>query len=170
MGIEGIQDFIVELEKHGVLKRVKTEVDSDLEIAEILRRGMYSNGPAILFENVKGYDIPVLGNAFGSMKRLEIGLEMEDFTEIGQRIADMTKMDVPSGLLNKIKKLPELTKITASFPKAETSGPVTEITSNDASFEDIPILKSWPDDAGRFITLGLVATKHPETGVRNLGV
>lgn len=170
MGIEGIKDFIVELEKHGELKRIKTEVDSDLEIAEIMRRKMYSNGPALLFENVKGYDMPVLGNAFGSMKRLEIGLEMTDFTEIGQRIVDMTKMDMPSGLLNKIKKLPELNKMTASFPKAEKSGPVTEITSSDASFDDLPILKSWPDDAGRFITLGLVATKHPETGVRNLGV
>ena len=170
MGIEDIRDFISELEKHGELKRVKTEVDSDLEIAEIMRREMYSNGPAILFENVKGYDMPVLGNAFGSMKRLEIGLEMTDFTEIGKRIVDMTKMDIPSGLLNKIKKLPELSKMTASFPKAESSGPVTEITSSDASFDDLPILKSWPDDAGRFITLGLVATKHPETGVRNLGV
>jgi len=95
---------------------------------------------------------------------------MTDFTEIGQRIADMTKMDIPSGLLNKIKKLPELSKMAASFPKAETSGPVTEITSSDASFDDLPILKSWPNDAGKFITLGLVATKHPETGTRNLGV
>ncbi|HJJ22343.1 MAG TPA: menaquinone biosynthesis decarboxylase [Nitrosopumilus sp.] len=170
MPIEDIHELITELEKNGELKRVKTEVDSNLEIAEILRREMYSNGSAILFENVKGYDIPVLGNAFGSMKRLEIGLEMTDFTEIGKRIVDMTKLDVPSGLLNKIKKLPELSKMTASFPKAETSGPVTEITSSDASFDDLPILKSWPNDAGRFITLGLVATKHPETGIRNLGV
>jgi 4-hydroxy-3-polyprenylbenzoate decarboxylase len=168
--IEDIHEFITELEKNGELKRVKTEVDSNLEIAEILRREMYSNGSAILFENVKGYDIPVLGNAFGSMKRLEIGLEMTDFTEIGQRIADMTKMDIPSGFLNKIKKLPELSKMASSFPKAETRGPVTERTSSDASFDDLPILKSWPNDAGRFITLGLVATRHPETGVRNLGV
>jgi 4-hydroxy-3-polyprenylbenzoate decarboxylase len=79
-------------------------------------------------------------------------------------------MDIPSGFLNKIKKLPELSKMTESFPKLETSGPVTEITSSTASFGDIPILKSWPDDAGRFITLGLVATSHPETKVRNLGV
>ena len=170
MPIEDTHEFITELEKNGELKRVKTEVDSNLEIAEILRREMYSNGSAILFENVKGYDIPVLGNAFGSMKRLEIGLEMTDFTEIGQRIADMTKMDIPSGFLNKIKKLPELSKMASSFPKAETRGPVTERTSSDASFDDLPILKSWPNDAGRFITLGLVATKHPETGVRNLGV
>jgi len=168
--IEDIHEFIAELEKNGELKRVKTEVDSNLEIAEILRREMYSKGSAILFENVKGYDMPVLGNAFGSMKRLEIGLEMTDFTEIGQRIADMTKMDIPSGFLNKIKKLPELSKMASSFPKAETSGPVTEITSSDASFDDLPILKTWPNDAGRFITLGLVATKHPETGIRNLGV
>jgi len=168
--IEDIHEFVIELEKNGELKRVKTEVDSNLEIAEILRREMYSNGSAVLFENVKNYDMPVLGNAFGSIKRLEIGLEMTDFTEIGQRIVDMTKLDIPSGFLNKIKKLPELSKITDSFPKLENNGPVTEITSNSASFDNIPILKSWPNDAGRFITLGLVATKHPETGIRNLGV
>ncbi len=170
MPIQDTQEFIIELEKQGELKRVKTEVDQDLEIAEILRREMYSNGPAILFENVKGHTMPVLGNAFGSMKRLEIGLEMTDFTEIGHRITDMTKMDMPSGLLNKIKKLPELSKMTASFPKSESSGLVTQVTSTDASFDDLPIIKSWPNDAGRFITLGLIATKHPETGVRNLGV
>jgi 4-hydroxy-3-polyprenylbenzoate decarboxylase len=168
--IEDIHEFVKELEKNGELKRVKIEVDSNLEIAEILRREMYANGSAILFENVKNYDMPVLGNAFGSMKRLEIGLEMTDFTEIGQRIVDMTKLDIPSGFLNKIKKLPELSKMTESFPKPDNSGPVTEITSNIASFDEIPILKSWPNDAGRFITLGLVATKHPETGIRNLGV
>ena len=170
MTIEDIHDFIKELEKNDELKRIKTEVDSNLEIAEIIRRQMYSNGPAILFENVKGYEMPVLANAFGSMKRLEIGLEMTDFTEIGQRIVDMTKMNIPSGFLNKIKKLPELSKMAESFPKLEKNGPVTEITSSSASFDDLPILKSWPNDAGRFITLGLVATSHPETGVRNLGV
>lgn len=170
MTIEDIHDFIKELEKNDELKRIKTEVDSNLEIAEIIRRQMYSNGPAILFENVKGYEMPVLANAFGSMKRLEIGLEMTDFTEIGQRIVDMTKMNIPSGFLNKIKKLPELSKMAESFPKLEKNGPVTEITSSSASFDDLPILKSWPNDAGRFITLGLVATIHPETGVRNLGV
>jgi len=82
MPIEGIHEFISELEKNGELKRIKTEVDSDLEIAEILRRGMYSNGPAILFENVKGFDMPVLGNAFGSMKRLE-----------NEKIRDRTRND-----------------------------------------------------------------------------
>jgi 4-hydroxy-3-polyprenylbenzoate decarboxylase len=171
MPIEDIHQFVKGIEDVGQLKRVKTQVDTNLEIAEILRRVMYANGPAILFENVKGYDMPVLGNAFGSMKRLEIGLETDDFTEIGQRVVDMTRMSVPTGILNKIKKLPELTKIGDYFPKLENSGHVTEsINQTDPSFDTIPILKTWPKDAGKFITLGLVATKHPQTGVRNLGV
>ena len=170
MPIEDTTQFIEELEKDGELKRVKTEVDANLEVAEILRRTMYSHGPAILFENVKGYDIPILGNAFGSLKRLEIGLETTDFTEIGQRIVDLTKMEMPSGILNKIKKLPELSKMSEVFPKLEKNGPVTQVFSDSPSFEKIPILKTWVKDASKFITFGLVATKHPETGVRNLGV
>lgn len=170
MPIEDTSGFIAALESAGELRRVKVQVDSDLEIAEILRRTMYSNGPAILFENVKGYDMPVLGNAFGSVRRLQIGLGMENFEEIGQRIVDMTKMEVPSGLLNKIRKLPELSKMGEVFPKLEKGGPVTEVVEESPSFARIPILKTWHKDAGRFITLGLVATKHPETGVRNLGV
>ena len=170
MPIDDIRQFVEELEKVGELKRVKTEVDTNLEIAEILRRVSYTKGPAILFENVKGYEMPVLGNAFGSVKRLEIGLETTEFSEIGQRIADMTKMEIPSGIFNKIKKLPELSKMSESFPKLEKSGPVTEVVNESPSFDKIPILKSWPKDAGKFITFGLVATKHPETNVRNLGV
>jgi 4-hydroxy-3-polyprenylbenzoate decarboxylase len=168
--IEDTGELIKALENAGELKRVKAQVDADLEIAEVLRRAMYANGPAVLFENVKGFDIPVLGNAFGSMKRLQIGLETSDFTDIGQRIVDMTKMEIPSGFLNKIKKLPELSKMGDVFPKLEKSGPVTEVFEDSPSFNRIPILKTWHKDAGRFITLGLVATKHPETGVRNLGV
>lgn len=170
MPIEDIRQYIEKLENAGELKRVKTQVDTNLEIAEILRRTMYANGPALLFENVKNYDMPVLGNAFGSIKRLEIGLETTNFTEIGQRIVDMTKMEIPSGFFNKIRKLPELSKMSEIFPKLEKSGPVTEVVNDSPSFENIPILKTWPKDAGKFITFGLVATKHPETGVRNLGV
>ena len=170
MAIDDIQQFIVELEKAGELKRVKSEVDTNLEIAEILRRVSYTKGPAILFENVKDYEMPVLGNTFGSIKRLEIGLETSDFSEIGKRIADMTKMEIPSGIFNKMRKLPELSKMSESFPKLEKSGPVTEIINDSPTFDKIPILKSWPKDAGKFITFGLVSTKHPETGTRNLGV
>ena len=170
MPIDDIQQFIEKLEKAGELKRVKTEVNTNLEIAEILRRVSYTKGPAVLFENIKDYEMPVLGNAFGSIRRLEIGLETTEFSEIGQRIADMTKMEIPSGVFNKIRKLPELSKMSESFPKLEKNGPVTEIVNESPTFNNIPILKSWSKDAGKFITFGLVATKHPETGVRNLGV
>ena len=168
--IEDMHQFVEELEKIGELKRITEEVDTNLEIAEILRRVGYTKGPAVLFENVKGHDIPVLGNAFGSMKRLEIGLGTSNFSEIGQRIADMTKMDIPSGIFNKLKKLPELSKMSESFPKLEKTGPVLDIVNEAPSFDRIPITKSWPKDAGNFITFGMVTTKHPETGVRNLGV
>ncbi len=169
MPIEDMHEFVAELEKNGELKRVRAQVDPDLEAAEVLRRVMYANGPAVLFEDVKGFDIPVLGNAFGSIRRLEIALGTSDFTEIGQRIVDMSRMDVPPGLLGKIRKLPELSKMADAFPRPEGGGPVTEVSA-PPSFGRLPVLKSWPGDAGRFITLGLVATKHPETGVRNLGV
>lgn len=176
MPIDGLGDFISVLEKHNELKRVHVQVDVELEVAEILRRVTYAGGPAVLFENVKGFKMPVLGNAFGSVRRLELGLEMEDFTDVGRRIAEMGKMNFPSGLLGKIKQLPELSKMTAAFPKGPSgSGAVSEVVHNASlpesmSFDDLPILKSWPKDAGRFITFGMVATRHPETSVRNLGV
>ena len=170
MPIEELGEFVEKLEKAGELRRIKTQVEANLEIAEVLRRVMYSNGPAIFFENVKNHDMPVLGNAFGSLKRLELGLETSDFTEIGQRIVDMTKMDIPAGLFDKIKKLPELAKMTDIAPRLQKSGPVTELFDDSPSFEKIPILKTWHKDAGHFITFGLVATKHPETEIRNLGV
>ena len=170
MPIDDLTEFIEKIEKAGELHRVKTQVDADLEIAEILRRVMYANGPAVLFENVKNHGMPVLGNAFGSMKRLALGLETDDFTQIGQRIVDMTKIDIPSSLFDKIRKLPELSKITDIAPKLQKSGPVTEIFEDAPSFEKIPILKTWHKDAGRFITFGLVATRHPETDIKNLGV
>jgi 4-hydroxy-3-polyprenylbenzoate decarboxylase len=168
--IEDISELVEKLEKAGELKRVKTQVDSNLEVSEILSRVMYSNGPAILFENVKDFDMPILANAFGSLRRLEIGLEMQDFTEIGQRIVDMTRMEMPTGIFDKLRKLPELSKMADIAPKLQKSGPVTEVIEESPTFDKIPILKTWPKDAGRFITFGLIATKHPETSVRNLGV
>jgi 4-hydroxy-3-polyprenylbenzoate decarboxylase len=140
--IEELSEFVSLLDKAGELKRVKTQVDTNLEISEILGRVMYSNGPAVLFENIKNYDMPVLGNAFGSMKRMEIGLETSDFTEIGQRIVDMTKIDIPTGIIDKIRKLPELSKITDIAPKLQKSGRVNEVFEDSPSFEKIPILKT----------------------------
>ncbi len=92
MVFDNLLDYIDALESFGELKRVGMEVDSNLEVAEIMRRLMYSGkSPAVLFENIKGYNIPILGNAFGSLKRLQIALDLQDFSEIGNRIVDLTK-------------------------------------------------------------------------------
>ena len=171
MPFESLGEYVEALEKAGQLKRVRAETSPNLEIAEVMRRLMYSNGPAVLFENVEGSGMQVLGNAFGSMKRLEIALETEDFTEIGRRITELTKMKMPSGMLNKLKMLPKLSEIGEYGPKYVDSGSVTEVVETDkASLNSMPILKSFPGDAGRFITFGLTVTKHPETEIRNFGV
>lgn len=172
MPFESLGEYIEALDKAGELKRVKARVSTDLEIAEIMRRLMYSrDGPAVLFENVEGHKMPILGNAFGSMKRLEIGLDTSDFVDIGRRIVDLTRMKMPSGMFNKLKMLPKLSEIGEYGPKYVDSGPVTEVIESDkASLNSLPVLKSFSGDAGRFITFGLTVTKHPETEIRNLGV
>lgn len=172
MHFEDLRGFVESLEKIDQLKRITTRVSVDLEIAEILRRVMYKNeGPAVLFENVEGYKIPVLGNAFGSLRRLKIALDMENFEEIGERMSALTRLKIPHGLLNKFKMLPKLSEIADYGPKSVNSGPITEIieTSNP-SLNILPIIKSFPKDSGRFITFGITVTKNPETQVRNMGV
>jgi 4-hydroxy-3-polyprenylbenzoate decarboxylase len=172
MPFESLGEYVEALDNAGELKRVRARVSPDLEVAEIMRRVMYSrDGPAVLFENVEGSNIPILGNAFGSMKRLEIGLEMSDFVDIGRRIVDLTRMKMPSGMLNKLKMLPKLSEIGEYGPKYVDSGPVAEVVESDkASLRSLPVIKSFAGDAGRFITFGLTVTKHPETEIRNLGV
>jgi len=172
MTFDSLSEYIDTLESVGKLHRVKAEVDTNLEIAEIMRRMMYSgNSPAILFENVKGYDIPILGNAFGTMDLLKIALNLSDFREIGKRITDLTKLKIPSNLFDKLKMLPRLSELGDYAPKYVESGGVTEIIETEnANLNSFPILKSFPDDAGKFITFGLTITKHPETGIRNIGV
>jgi 4-hydroxy-3-polyprenylbenzoate decarboxylase len=172
MAFDSLSEYMDTLESVGKLHRVKTEVDTNLEIAEIMRRMMYSgNSPAILFENVKGYDIPVLGNAFGTMDLLKTALDLSDFREIGKRITDLTKLKIPSNLFDKLKMLPRLSELGEYAPKYVQSGAVTEIIEMEkANLNSLPILKSFPEDAGKFITFGLTITKHPETGIRNIGV
>jgi len=169
---EDLRGFVESLEKIDQLKRITTRVSVDLEIAEILRRVMYKNeGPAVLFENVEGYKIPVLGNAFGSLRRLKIALDIENFEEIGERMSALTKLKIPHGLLNKFKMLPKLSEIADYGPKSVNSGPITEIIEiSNPSLNILPIIKSFPKDSGRFITFGITVTKNPETLVRNLGV
>jgi 4-hydroxy-3-polyprenylbenzoate decarboxylase len=169
---DSLREYVESLEKVGQLRRITTKVSVDLEIAEILRRVMYKNeGPAILFENVEGFKIPVLGNAFGSLRRLKMALDMENFEEIGERMTTLTKLKIPHGLLNKVKMLPKLSEISNYGPKSTSSGPVTEIVeTSKATLDSLPIIKSFPKDSGRFITFGITVSKNPETQVRNLGV
>ena len=172
MYFDSLREYVESLEKVGQLRRIRTKVSVDLEIAEILRRVMYKNdGPAILFENVQGFKIPVLGNAFGSLRRLKMALDMENFEEIGERMTTLTKLKIPHGLLNKVKMLPKLSEISDYGPKSTNSGPVTEIVeTSKPTLDSLPIIKSFPKDSGRFITFGITVSKNPETQVRNLGV
>ena len=169
---EDLREYVESLEEIDQLRRIKTRVSVDLEIAEILRRVMYKNeGPAVLFENVERYKIPVLGNAFGSLRRLKIALDMENFEEIGERMSALTRLKIPQGLLNKFKMLPKLSEIADYGPKYVNSGPITEvIETSNPSLDILPIIKSFPKDSGRFITFGITVTKNPETQIRNMGV
>src|SRR6476661_4953311 len=172
MPFEDIREYLLALEKSSQLKRIKTRVSPNLEIAEIMRRCMYTGDqPALLFENVEGSTMPILGNAFGGIRRLQIALETEDFTSLGERIIGLTKMKFPSGTLGKLKMLPKLSEISEYGPKYVDYGPVMEIIQTDKpDLRSIPILKSFPHDAGKFITFGLTITKHPETDNRNIGI
>ncbi|MEM3185722.1 MAG: menaquinone biosynthesis decarboxylase [Conexivisphaerales archaeon] len=171
MPFDSLRDYISALEERGQLKRVKVQVSAELEIAEILRRVMYSKGPALLFENIKGYDIPIAANLFGSEERMRIALGVENFEELGTRITNLLQMELPTGILEKISTLPKLAQLAGYAPKIVKKGPVTEMIETDSpSLAFLPALKSWPGDAGSFITFGMVLTKNPITGVRNLGV
>ncbi|MGE5782329.1 MAG: UbiD family decarboxylase domain-containing protein, partial [Nitrososphaerales archaeon] len=172
MVFDSLTEYLQALETSGRLHRVKTQVDTNLEIAEIMRRLIYSGkSPAVLFENVKGYDIPVLGNIFGSLDLVKTALNLSDFREIGRRITELTKMKIPSSIFDKLKVLPKLSEIGEYAPKYVDSGPVTEVIDTEkGNLNSLPVLKSFPEDAGRFITFGLTITKHPETGIRNIGV
>ena len=172
MVFDNLSEYINAIDSIGELKHVTTEVNSDLEVAEIMRRLMYTGkSPAILFENIKGYNIPIFGNAFGTLKKLQIALDLQDFSEIGNRIVELTKLKMPSSVLGKIRMLPKLSELSEYGPKIVDKGPVQEkINTVNPSFHDFPILKSFTKDAGRFITFGMTITKHPETETRNIGL
>jgi len=166
-----LREFIEFLEKKGQLKRIKREVSAELEITEILDRCVKKNGPALLFENVKGYKMPVFANAFGTMERMCLALGVNDLDEIGTRIRKLLEFEAPSGLWEGIKKLPDVVELTSFAPKYVKSGPCKEIILKEGfSLNDFPILKCWPEDGGRFITLPLVFTKNPKTGKQNVGM
>ena len=171
MAYNDLRAFITALEENGELKRVTAVIDPVLEIAELADRAVKSGGPALLCENPTGYSIPVLINAFASMRKMELALEVDSIDSIAARISEYVAMKTPEGLLGKLKMLPKLAEMGSFFPKEVRTGPVKEVIKKDGfSLLDYPVLQCWPGDAGRFITLPLVFTKNPETGKRNVGV
>jgi len=166
-----IREFIDFLEDKKDLVRIKTEVDPILEVTEITDRVSKKGGPALLFEKVKGSKIPIAINLFGSYQRMAWALGLEDFNEIGQKFSSLLKTDPNMKFMQKIEALFDLYKLSTSSPKEVKKAPCQEIVKDrDFSLFDYPILKTWPDDGGRFITLPMVITKDPESGKQNLGM
>jgi len=171
MAYNDLRDFVGALEKAGELKRVSLEVDPYLEITEFADRSVKTGGPAFLFENPKGSKMPLLVNAFASMKRMEIALGVGNVDEIAGRISEYLELRMPQGLINKLKMLPKLAEVGSFFPKIVSSGLCKEVIKRDNfSLKDYPILHCWSQDGGPFITLPLVFSKNPATGKRNCGM
>jgi len=176
---DDLRQWIGALERAGELKRVQTEADPILEIAEITDRVSKGRdargaqgGPALLFHNVKGHPgSQLLINQFGSEARMKLALGVNSFDEIHDRIRMFMEVKSPQGFLDKLKMLPLLTEAAKLFPRTVATGPCKEVIKRDNfSLLDFPILQCWPKDAGRFITLPCVTTRDPRSGKRNLGM
>ena len=171
MAYTDVREFIKALEKEKQLKRITQEIDPVLEITEFADRAVKSGGPALLFEKAKGSSVPVLINAFASDERMRIALEVDSLDTIAARIVEFLEMKVPQNMLGKLKMLPKLAEVGSFFPKIVNRGPCQEVVKTDGfSLSDYPILKCWPRDGGRFITLPLVFSRNPLTGKRNCGM
>ncbi|HZQ24263.1 MAG TPA: UbiD family decarboxylase [Terriglobales bacterium] len=185
MAYDDLRDWISAAERAGELKRIRTEVDPILEIAEItdrvskLRRApthadhlRASPGPALLFQKVKGFPgWQILINQFGSARRMNLALNVDSLDEIAERIRGFMDVKSPQGFFDKVKMLPMLAEMGKFFPKTVPSGPCKEVVKRENfSLHDFPILQCWPKDAGRFITLPCVVTRDPRSGKRNVGM
>lgn len=175
MAFYDLREFINALEARGMLKRIKTPVDCNLEITEITDRVSKMEGKknvALLFENVKGYDMPVLMNAFGSMERLALAFGVNDIEEIPNELREILRLPYIS-LQNKMDLIHIIptAKRAINFPKYVKKAPCQEVVITDnPTLDKFPILKCWPQDGGPFITLPLVFTRNPKTGKRNVGM
>ncbi|HLI35661.1 MAG TPA: menaquinone biosynthesis decarboxylase [Terriglobia bacterium] len=176
MAYQNLREFIARLERERQLKRIKTPIDVDLEITEITDRVSKAGGPALLFEKPHSaqsnteYHMPLLINAFGTRQRLELALEVNSIEDVARRIEELLEMRPPEGLFDKVRLLPKLADLGSIFPKHVKDGPVKEVIERqDFSLARFPIMKCWPQDGGRFITLPMVITRSPKTGRRNVG-
>ncbi len=169
MPYEDLREFVEKLESENELARIKREVSPILEMTEIADRVVKNCGKALLFENPKGYDIPVLMNAFGTEKRMKMALEVNRFEEIGERLLDILRFK-PESLFDGLKGLSKVKELTSFIPKKVKKGACKEVVMEKPNLLKFPILKCWPKDGGRFITLPIVITKDPETQELNVGM
>ncbi|MBI4236672.1 MAG: menaquinone biosynthesis decarboxylase, partial [Chloroflexi bacterium] len=169
-----LREFIATLEERGELVRIKTPVTWDLEISEVTERTVKAGGPALLFEKVAGYDIPVLINTFGTARRMAWALGVEDLNDLPGRVERLLHMlqGPPKGMMNKLRALADLAQYARIGPRRVEEAPCQEVvlTGDQVDLFKFPILQCWPLDAGRYITLPLVITQDPETSVHNLGM
>ena len=169
-----LREYISFLENKGELRRITTMVSADFEITEITDRMVKQGGPALLFDHVEGSSMPVLINIFGTIQRSAWALGVESLDELTARVRDLlgTVKDPHRGAIAKLRALGNLAHIASFHPKTIKKAPCQEIvvTGDDVDLSTLPVLTCWPDDAGPFITLPLVISKDPITGVRNIGI
>ena len=173
MKFKDLREFVAFLESKGDLRRIATPVSCELEISEIADRVVKRGGPALLFENVTGYDIPVLINMYGTEQRMAWALGVDHLDDVVERIQDLLQLahGPPEGLVNKLRTLGQLVHLGSFQPKTVRRAPCQELVlhGEDVDLSQLPILKCWPLDGGRYITLPLVITRDPDTGVQNYG-
>ncbi|HUR14426.1 MAG TPA: menaquinone biosynthesis decarboxylase [Mycobacteriales bacterium] len=167
-----LRDFLRDLEKDGDLRRVTAPVDPHLEVTEIVERVVRAGGPALLFENPTYGEMPLAINVFGTDRRMAKALGVESFDEIGAKIRDLVKPELPHGLSGFRDALSKVGTLRTVPPKRVRRGACQDVVLKgpDVDLERMPGLKTWPQDGGVFLNLGLTHTKHPETGARNLGM
>jgi len=170
MSYSDLRVWIDALRDAGELVEVRAQVDPYLEITEILDRTMKAGGPALLFTDVKGSELPVLGNQFGTERRMCMALGVSSLDEISDRLSDVLELTPPQGLLDRVRALGKLKSLADSIPKTVRSAPCQEVVVDPPDLDLLPILTCWPDDGGPFITLPSVITKDPVTGGRNVGM
>ncbi len=175
MKYKDLRDFIEVLEGMGELKRISVEVDPNLEMTEICDRTLRAGGPALLFENPKGYDIPVLANLFGTPKRVALGMgedSVEQLREVGKLLAFLKEPEPPKGMKDAWQKLPVFKQVMNMGPKEVKQAPCqTHVqTGDDVDLYRLPIQTCWPDDAAPLVTWPLVITKGPHKDRHNLGI
>ena len=169
---ESLQDFLAALEKAGELHRVKVPVDPHLEVSEIVTRTVRAGGPALLFEKPTRGDMPVAINLFGTERRMAMALGVDTLDDVGARIGELVKPELPVGWAGIREGLGKLMQLKAVPPKKVSKADCQEIVLKgaDVDLDRLPGLQVWPDDGGIYHNYGLTHTKHPETGKRNLGL